>query len=62
MLKNMIFLVVRFYFKRFNIKMIFMIMESFGNKNDFNEFYYIGFCYFIGFLKYVDIYVYIYRV
>lgn len=60
MLKNMIFLVVRFHPKRSNTKMTFMITESLGNKNDFNEPYYIGLCHFIGLLKYADIHVYIY--
>lgn len=59
MLKNMIFLVVRFHPKRSNTKMTFMITESLGNKNDFNEPYYIGLCHFIGLLKYADIHVYI---
>lgn len=58
MLKNMIFLVVRFHPKRSKTKMTFMITESLGNKNDFNEPYYmyIGLCHFIGLLKYADIY------
>lgn len=62
MLKNMIFLVVRFHPKRSNTKMTFIITESLGNKNDLNEPYYIGLCHFIGLLKYADIHVYIYRV
>lgn len=60
MLKNMIFLVVRFHPKRSNTKMTFMITESLGNKNDFNEPYYIALCHFIGLLKYADIHVYNY--